>query len=324
MNNSDTIQSVTLHSVADMDAFMSGTYAPVRSTGRSDSFLAEVRLHRGADIVVGFVKSDAHVVERTKSLIGDSAQDYVNVGILSHGSGVLRQFDREVVTETGSIVVSDPDVPYAWDFRGESELIFFLFPRRMIGLSSRRLHALAARPLGISEELRELVVGFVRALESNLTEYVPRSATRLLRNAIELFATVVDEAAASAAGAQEGADRDVPLTEQARAYIDVNLGDARLTPQVVADALFISTRHLHGVFESEGTTVAQYIRQRRIDRCRRDLVDRDLSGLSVSDIGARWGFEDASHFSRTFRREEGMPPSAYRGKHTNARGDTVE
>lgn len=315
VGRNENIQSVTMHSVAEMDTFMSNEYAPVRSTGRSDEFIAEIRMHRSADIIVGFVNAGAHVLERTKSLIGEAQQHFVNIGVLSSGEGNLRQFDRSVPLTAGSICMSDPDVPYSWEFLSQCELIFFLFPRRMIGLSTPRLHAMAATELEITDALRNLVVDFVRSLESNLGDFVPRSANRLLRNAIELLATVVDEAAVAAAASRDGADRDVPLSERARAHIDVNLGDARLTPQRVADALFISARHLHGVFANEGVTVAEYIRQRRIERCRRDLIDPDLTALTVSEIGARWGFEDASHFSRTFRREEGIPPSEYRRRH---------
>lgn len=316
MTKREVIESLTASSVAELDAFMSRSYAPVRTTQPTrDAFIADIRMHRGADVMVGFVCADAHVLERTERMIGGSNQEFVNIGILGYGRGVVTQFDRSVEVTGGDLFMSDPDVPYSLEFTETFELIFFLFPRRLIGLSTSRLHALAARRLEISDPLRRLSLSFIEALERDLSEFAPRTATRLLRNSIELLATVVDEAAVGHAVASVEGDRSMPLVERARAYIDVNLADSRLTPQRVADALYISARHLHGAFVGEGVTVAEYIRNRRVERCRQDLLDPDLAALPIGEIGARWGFDDASHFSRTFRRVEGVPPSEYRARH---------
>jgi AraC-like DNA-binding protein len=75
---------------------------------------------------------------------------------------------------------------------------------------------------------------------------------------------------------------------------------------------FISTRHLHNVFHETGSTVASWIRSRRLERVRRDLRDPLHSGTSVGAVAARWGFLDAAHFSRTFRDAFGESPSDWR------------
>ena len=97
-----------------------------------------------------------------------------------------------------------------------------------------------------------------------------------------------------------------------QAYIHRHLGDATLGPQVVADAHHISVRSLHRLFEDEETTVASYIRDLRLARCRRDLADPALRDQPVQAIAARWGFRDKAHFSRAFRAAHGMTPQAYR------------
>ena len=58
-----------------------------------------------------------------------------------------------------------------------------------------------------------------------------------------------------------------------RRYIEANLADPLLSPASIAAAHFISTRHLHNVFHEAGTTVAQWIRTRRLEGCRRELRD---------------------------------------------------
>jgi AraC-like DNA-binding protein len=79
-----------------------------------------------------------------------------------------------------------------------------------------------------------------------------------------------------------------------------------------ATAHHISLRYLHKLFEGQPTTASGWIRQRRLERCRRDLLDPALGDRSVGAIAARWGLIDAAHFSRLFRAAYGLPPGEYR------------
>ncbi|MGP4114507.1 AraC family transcriptional regulator [Streptomyces sp. 4N509B] len=75
---------------------------------------------------------------------------------------------------------------------------------------------------------------------------------------------------------------------------------------VVAAAHGISVRQLYRLFATSGTTPAAWIRERRLEHCRRDLTDPRLHGRSVHSIALRWGFTDPSRFSRLFRITFGM------------------
>ncbi|GAA3126831.1 helix-turn-helix domain-containing protein [Streptosporangium carneum] len=102
------------------------------------------------------------------------------------------------------------------------------------------------------------------------------------------------------------------LLPRIRAYIDDNLGDPGLSPETVAAAHHISTRYLYKLFARQGISVARWIRQRRLERCRMDLSDPRLGGRAVGEVGAHWGFADSSYFSRVFRETYGCSPRAYR------------
>jgi len=58
--------------------------------------------------------------------------------------------------------------------------------------------------------------------------------------------------------------------------------------------------------------VADHIRQRRLERCRRDLAEPLLSARPVYAIAARWGFAHPAEFSRIFHSAYGIPPGEYR------------
>ena len=66
---------------------------------------------------------------------------------------------------------------------------------------------------------------------------------------------------------------------------------------------------------AEQLAYAEFIRHRRLDRCRRDLLDPEHDSRPVAAVGARWGLVDAAHFSRAFKREYGVPPAAFRAGH---------
>jgi AraC-like DNA-binding protein len=107
--------------------------------------------------------------------------------------------------------------------------------------------------------------------------------------------------------------RRIELVARIRAFIDRHLGDPGLSPSTLAVAHHISVRQLHRVFQAEEASASATVRQHRLERCRRDLA----TGLDpVHEIAARWGFQDAAHFSRVFRATYGHSPVDYRHHQT--------
>jgi AraC-like DNA-binding protein len=125
----------------------------------------------------------------------------------------------------------------------------------------------------------------------------------------------VQDGAVQDGAVQDGAVQDARrggLMGRIHAFIDAHLGDPALTPATVAAAHHISLRYLHKLFEPEPQGVAGMIRQRRLERCRHDLLDPAQADRPVAGIAARWGFSSAAHFSRVFRDAYGLPPAEFR------------
>jgi AraC family transcriptional activator of tynA and feaB len=87
-------------------------------------------------------------------------------------------------------------------------------------------------------------------------------------------------------------------------YIDANLSNPSLSPATIAKANAISLRTLHRLFESTDDSVGAVIRERRLGRCRADLLLGTTD--SVTAIAFRWGFRNMSFFSRLFRERYGV------------------
>jgi AraC-like DNA-binding protein len=80
------------------------------------------------------------------------------------------------------------------------------------------------------------------------------------------------------------------LRRRVHAFIEQRLADPALSPAVIADAHHVSVRYLYKLFEGRHRGVAGWIRSRRLERSRRDLLDPALAARPVSAIAARWGW----------------------------------
>lgn len=109
-------------------------------------------------------------------------------------------------------------------------------------------------------------------------------------------------------------DSCTQLRPRVEHYVETHLGERTLNPATIAATAGISVRHLHRLFAKTGCTVAEWIRERRLERSRSDLADPLLSDSSITDIAFRWGFNDSAHFSHSFRKEFGLSPRQFRSK----------
>ena len=71
-------------------------------------------------------------------------------------------------------------------------------------------------------------------------------------------------------------------------------------------------RNLHKAFENEETSVAEYILNMRLDRCRDALAKPFTQHQSIASVALSWGFSSGASFSRSFHKRFQMSPSEYR------------
>jgi acetamidase/formamidase/AraC-like DNA-binding protein len=96
--------------------------------------------------------------------------------------------------------------------------------------------------------------------------------------------------------------------------IDERLSDPKISLALLATEERVSQRYLQKLFETAGQSFSTYLRLRRLERCRAELVDPLHEKMSISDICFRWGFNDPAHFSRAFRDQYHTSPRAFRNE----------
>jgi AraC-like DNA-binding protein len=90
-----------------------------------------------------------------------------------------------------------------------------------------------------------------------------------------------------------------------RLHGELTLGD-------VAARHSLSPRYVRMLFESQGTSFSEFVREERLKRARHMLLSPRFDQLRISEIAFGVGFNDLSYFNRSFRGRFGMSPGELR------------
>lgn len=102
------------------------------------------------------------------------------------------------------------------------------------------------------------------------------------------------------------------IVRQARAYIAQHCAD-KLSLQEVADHCFISQWHLSKLLNKHlGQTFYDLLNAERMQRAK-ELLENPA--LRISEIAEEVGYADTAHFSRVFKKLEGVAPGEWRNRH---------
>lgn len=94
--------------------------------------------------------------------------------------------------------------------------------------------------------------------------------------------------------------------------IEIRLSDPTLGLQDVANEHGVSPRYLQKLFEEAEQSFSHYLRLRRLERCRLDMISPLHAQRSITEILFQWGFNDSASFSRSFKEIYGVSPRQYR------------
>ena len=248
------------------------------------------------------------ISSNAQSLSHRCAVDRLLVCLPVEGSGMLEPPSRAI--KAGDVVIVPPGQPLALKFSRRFRLLIMRVPQELVSLrvvgpdALKLTHVRDRAGLGkvfssllelVGENLETLTTGDFRALDVALAEMI-----------LACLAT------GTRAGSKTGSSGQAVLLHRIRQDIEARLADPSLSPVSVAQAEGLSERYVQKLFEAAGESFTTFVRRRRLERCRSDLHNPQCDHLSISDICFRWGFNDASHFSRAFRDQFGLSPRAYR------------
>lgn len=135
---------------------------------------------------------------------------------------------------------------------------------------------------------------------------------RPLENSLIDFLSASVWGGAAASNLIEGSFEKNAIMRRAMQLLETQLPDPDLSPSTAAEQLGLSLRYLQKLFEQSGESMTHFIRRRRLERAREELLDPLYSSQSIAEISYRWGFNDSAYFSRAFKELYGSSPSQHR------------
>ena len=261
---------------------------------------------------LSYVTSSMQHVVRRKRDISRSTEDYVLMSIQIAGSGYVRQAGREAALLPGDFAIYSSTTPYELYFPAEFRQLVVQVPRQAVLASFPIADLLTAVPVNRSNEAARLTVRTLTDIASALQDRPEAGAGHLDAAVSELMcygiAQITD-------GGLEAGDRYQHLTLlRMESFIASRLSDPALSREDVARHLGMSVRRLNELLARRGTSIAQCIRRRRLNRVMQDLSTPAMRHQPIGDLAAKWGFADAQHFSKLFRKSVGCSPSEYRSE----------
>lgn len=274
----------------------------------TDGFSAEVDRRSFDEFIFTHVEADPLQGRRTLHDIRQSDQHYFCLLYFGQGSSLLGQGPNESELHTGSISLWDSTRPAFFNATKRLQQYSLLIPHDLGTSCLPGIEDLCGLEVSGQSGMGAILLAHLKQLHASIDDVDARDRTAIMRATVELAAAAFRPEEQNS----QGTTFRRALLARVQEYINTNLADPRLGPQTVADAFQFSPRYLHRLFSEFDLTVSDWIKRRRLARCRYDLEDARFDGYSITQIALKNGFGDSSHFSRCFRAEFDINPREHR------------
>jgi AraC-like DNA-binding protein len=278
---------------------------PAGESGR-DAF--RICLRKLSDLSGRFsdITASPMTFRRTSGHCAADGLDMISLTVML-GANVQHEFTaagRSATVRPRSILVKDFARPAtaAWKSAGRSLNLHLprLTVEAAVGDKVKQLHGTV-----LSGGLTPMLHAQLRALANLAAGFKGAVLAAALDATVDLAVTVLR---CELGRRSEDEANDAGLFAAALVYIRQQLGNPRLTPELITRQLNCSRAHLYRAFAGQGETVANYIREQRLRQARALLAG--APDARIGDIAYRCGIEDPVLFARLFRRRFGLSPSA--------------
>jgi AraC-like DNA-binding protein len=251
------------------------------------------------------VEADTQTVQRTSARIAHSR--YAGYFLLHLRTGQLRfqQHGRDSCIEAGDCVLVDCNSPYRLECHPTTRSVAMRFSQEWLKNWIPSPESIAGQPFRPDNGWSNALCAALANLDTDRDD------------ALALPPGTVAEQIAALLALAAGPDAHVATaTEKLFGRIKRTIRDRchepGLAPGDIAEMHGISKRYLHYLFSQSATTFGSELMRMRLAMAHRLLSDKRYAALTVSEVAARCGFLEPSHFARRFRKAFGTGPSDFR------------
>lgn len=239
--------------------------------------------------------------QRTSNCIRRHPNSDFYLGLVSSGTGTLKQNGHASLVSEGDLVIYDAATPF--DFAMENMTINIIhLPRKILEKEAPGTALLAGKTLDLTRP-------GVASLKQMMSEAYCFNAERENIFLTEQFANTLFNVIAVSLNLQKSDEALKPdLYSRVVSYLRQHLHEHELTIAKIANAHHVSPRTLSRVFAAHDTTPMNFVWQERLLATRRALIEG--KARNITQVALDYGFSDMSHFSLAFRKAFGCSPSS--------------
>jgi AraC family transcriptional activator of tynA and feaB len=281
------------------------------TTKLAPDFSAELTSRKMGDLRISAVNASPHAVRSKLRDTSGSRENCIYAIAMLEGGGLFEQDGREAFLFPGDLTFYDATRWHQLAFNQHTQMLLIHLSRSRLRECVPGLEQCTTRRVNGGSGVGAVVSTYIRTLSSRIEE-------TSLSNRIELAECTFDLLAAALSsvrpdGALPSRSRSLSLY-RVKEFIEQHLADPTLNADAISLGVALSPRYINKLFEDEdsSSSLLRYVWARRLEHCRRDLSDPARLGHRVSDIALRWGFNDLSHFSRSFKARFNLSPREFR------------
>jgi AraC family transcriptional activator of tynA and feaB len=275
----------------------------------------EMMIYPWQDLRLSLIRSNAITIERLPKEPTKISQDAYLAVVLLSGDYLLEQDGRRAVLRPGDMTIYDATRPHRIFCPGRFSKLIVSIPRSKLRERVGGVEHCAALRFAGDRGAGAVTAAFLRSCAEQASELSASQFAALSENCFDILTLALTAAGPAAGAASRGRS-----TSRARIkhFVERNLGNPRLDAAMVAAGVGMSPRYVNDILSDEGFSLMRYVLRRRLEKCRRELSSR--AGAQIGDVAFRWGFNDLSHFSRSFKQSFGCSPRDYRRMYSDRSG----
>lgn len=268
-------------------------------------FRAAAKVWRVGGLVIAQVRR-WNPLRYTRSAARIAQDDADHFYINFHATGWVKGETARGVAQGGAGSVLAIDMRQPCRFEAESRgQISVAIPRRLL---APRLHDRDPHGLVAEGGMVPLLGRTLEAIVASLDDLDLGHGDAIERMIVDLVAETLADAMRSPDSRRVG---DEAIQNRARAFMEAHLADA-IDVATICDRIGVSRSRLYRAFGDRGGVLRQ-LQQCRLRRMRA-LLENPAEARAIGELAALCGFPSKAHFARSFRRDYGTTPGAYRAK----------
>jgi AraC family transcriptional activator of tynA and feaB len=269
-------------------------------------FWSRVDTYEGENLRFASLRFSEHATTSARSTIQSSR---LLVTVQKEGWSIVEQHGRAAKVAPGSLYLIDPSESFLIE---TSEMLTHsvYLPKSILRSLVADIEDMTAMPIDVQSGAGAMMGSMLDHLFEMGPSLNELTADRIA-DALPYVLSAAISPSSSEARLPEARLRSMHRRRVMQA-VQEHLFDPALSAEFIAEKVQLSTRRVHSLFEDQEETLMKSVWSMRLRQCAADLRRPELSSRSISEIAFRWGYSDAAHFSRTFKKRYNCSPRQWR------------